>query len=70
MDDTISQIDVMNDDIVKSKHTIDTFMPKTKTARNKMDKYKLYLICSMFNIHSPKYTKKSMLECIHVNLIK
>lgn len=40
------------------------WLPKTKTARQKMEKDDLYLICTLFDIHLPKWTKKAMLEVL------
>ena len=54
----------MNDEEVKDAFPLISFIPKTKTACNKMEKDDLYLICTMYEIHSPKKTKKMMLELI------
>ena len=61
--------EIIDDSECKNKYTLKDYMPKTKTAKNKLSKYVLYLICQMFEIHSPKYTKKSMLEQIDIKLI-
>ena len=53
---------------VKAMFGLSSMLPKTKTERNKMTKDELYLICSMHQIHSPKWTKKSMLELISAKL--
>ena len=58
------EIRIKNDDEVKTEYPLTTFIPRTKTAQNKMTKDELYLICSMFEIHTPKLTKKMMLEFI------
>jgi hypothetical protein len=55
---------IKKDEEVKDVYRLATFLPKTKTARNAMDKDALYLICTMFDIHPPKLTKKAMLELI------
>ena len=61
--------EIVEDTECKEMYSLKDYMPKTKTAKSKISKYELYLICQMFEIHSPKYTKKSMLEQIDVKLI-
>lgn len=61
--------EILDDSECKGLYVLKDFIPKTKTAKSKLSKYELYLICQMFEIHSPKYTKKSMLEQIDIKLI-
>ena len=61
--------EIIDDTECKETYTLKDYMPNTKTAKSKLSKYELYLICQMFEIHSPKYTKKSMLEQIDIKLI-
>ena len=62
------EITTEKDKDVKDMYTLSTLLPKTKTERSKMSKDALYLICSMHQIYSPKWTKKSMLELISIKL--
>lgn len=49
---------------VREEYPLSIWLPKTKTARQAMEKDTLYLICTLFDKHPPKWTKKAMLELL------
>lgn len=57
-------IETCRDLDVRALYPLASWLPKTKTACNAMKKDVLYLICTLFEIHPPKKTKKCMLELI------
>lgn len=63
-------IETLSDSELKSRYPMKEWVPSTKTARSKMSRDELYLVCSMWDIHPPKMTKKCMLELISVKLMK
>ena len=67
-DQTVWIIDTMSDEKLKATYSLCDFVPNTKTARNKLTKDTLYLICSIYGFNDIKITKKSMLAWIDVKL--
>ena len=58
------KIETKTEDEIRNTYPISTWLPKTKTVRQKMEKDDLYLLCTLFNVHPPKLTKKAMLEVL------
>lgn len=61
-------IDTISDERLKTNYSLRDFLPNTKTARNKLTKDALYLICSIYGFNDNKITKKSMIAWIDVKL--
>ena len=59
----------MSDSDVKEMYPLSSWLPSTKTARTKMTKDELYMVCTVFELHCPKWTKKAMLESMSAKLI-
>ena len=50
--------------VILEEYPLSNWLPKAKTARQSMEKDELYLICTLFDKHPPKRTKKAMLELL------
>ena len=62
-------VETMSDQDVKQMYPLNQWVPEKKTARAKMSREEMYVVCSMWDINPPKMTKKCMLELISRKLM-